>query len=485
VATPVRPLPTDTAPPLKRPDGELGLRLLASAATPEGVTDNDAVERWLEGRRAAQQQTVERIPFTELWDWHFDYDTGDLRHQTGRFFTVQGLAVRTDRPPVSSWTQPIINQPEIGVLGILVREIDGVLHCLMQAKIEPGNVNGVQLSPTVQATKSNYQQVHKGAPVPYIDRFRDAAPEQVVADVLQSEQGSWFFQKRNRNMVVEVAPDDELEVGDDFCWVTLGQLAGLLREPNLVNMDARTVLSCLPHRLLPGPAWTDGSLEAAIARSSDGTRGGRHATAEILSWITGSQASHEGGAELVGLNDVDRWTRGVDAISHDTGAFFSVVGVDVTANAREVRSWSQPLIAPHGVGEVALLVCRISGVLHALIHARVEPGFLDVVELAPTVQCTPESYETLGAGTLPPFTDVAMAASANQTLYDCELSEEGGRFLHARSRYRVIEVDEAVGAGHPDYRWTTLAQLTDLLRFSHYLNVQLRTLVAVLRGLGG
>ena len=52
-----------------------------------------------------------------------------------------------------SWDQPIIDQPEIGFLGILCKEIKGSLHFLLQAKIEPGNKNFVQLSPTLQATR--------------------------------------------------------------------------------------------------------------------------------------------------------------------------------------------------------------------------------------------------------------------------------------------------------------------------------------------
>ncbi|WP_031470499.1 NDP-hexose 2,3-dehydratase family protein [Sciscionella sediminilitoris] len=468
---------------LRQPDSELPLRLLASASTAEGgLVSREEFDTWLAGRRIAQFQEVRRIPFDELSGWRFAEPGGDLGHHSGRFFTVQGLSVRTDRPPVAAWTQPIINQPEIGVLGILVHEFDGILHCLMQAKIEPGNINGIQLSPTVQATKSNYQQVHNGSPVPYLEYFRDPPPESVLADALQSEQGSWFYQKRNRNMVVEIGA--EIEAAEDFIWLTLGQLAELLLVPNLVNMDARTVLSCLPYGLLPGPAWTDGSLGAAVARSSDGTRGGLHTTREILSWITAAQANYEGAAELIALDRVRDWRRDGYRISHDSGAFFSVVAVEVSANAREVTSWSQPLIEPHGIGEVTLLVCRVDGVLHALIHARVEPGFLDVVELAPTVQCTPESYTYLGEDAWPRFLDTVLHAESEHTLYDCELSEEGGRFLHARSRYRVIEVDPEIGAGEAEFRWMTLSQLTDLLRFSHYLNVQLRTLVVALRGLG-
>ena len=42
--------------------------------------------------------------------------------------------------------QPIINQPEIGFLGFITKEFNGILHFLVQAKVEPGNVNNVQIS---------------------------------------------------------------------------------------------------------------------------------------------------------------------------------------------------------------------------------------------------------------------------------------------------------------------------------------------------
>ena len=39
----------------------------------------------------------------------------------------------------------------------------------------------------------------------------------------------------------------------------------------------------------------------------------------------------------------------------------------------------------------------------------------------------------------------------------------------------------AVVVEHPGYRWVTPAQLTELLRHSHYVNIQTRSLLACLR----
>jgi oxidase EvaA len=467
---------------LRHADSTLSARIHRSAQATEGVLNsNDVVRKWLAERGRAQSHEVELIDFSELRNWSIEAGTGNLVHDSGRFFSVQGLRVELDRGPVRQWSQPIINQPEIGILGIPVREIDGVLHLLMQAKSEPGNINGVQLSPAVQATKSNYSRVHQGNAVPYLEQFVDTAPNRVIADVLQSEQGSWFYRKRNRNMVIEVG--DDVEAAEDFCWLTLGQVQELLRVDNLVNMDARTVLSCLPAGTSRDRAPMS-ALAAAVRRSADGSAGSLHTTVEILSWMTTNQAGQDIRTTPIPLSEVEGWRRTDRSISHERGAFFSVVAVNVATNSREVASWTQPLIEPHGIGVVAFLAKRVEGTLHVLVNARVEPGYLDVVELAPTVQCTPESYAHLPSEARPPFLDVVLAATPDRKLFDVEMSEEGGRFYHARSRYQIIEVDEDFPEqDDPSYRWMTLNQLTGLLRHSHYVNVQARSLVACLRGL--
>ncbi|GAB2904527.1 NDP-hexose 2,3-dehydratase family protein [Streptomyces heilongjiangensis] len=487
---------TATTPPPRvplvhpAPAGDLAARLAHSATATGGEVMSDLrFFDWLDERRRGHGQQVRRTTFAELSGWHFAPGTGDLEHRSGRFFAVRGLRVRTDFGPVREWRQPIIQQPEIGILGIAVREIGGVLHCLLQAKSEPGNVNGVQLSPTVQATKSNYTRVHGGSSVPYLDCFREprARGHRVLADVLQSEQGSWFLRKRNRNMVVEVGP--EVEAGEDFCWLTLRQIGLLLRYENLVNMDARTVLSCLPD-WQHGPATAD-DVAADVA---------------LRSWITGQRSERELDTELLTLPEVEGhgWQRAEDRISHERGLFFSIVPVDVVSGRREVASWSQPLLEPHGTGTVAMLVRRIGGVPHCLMQARVEAGYLDVVELGPTVQCTPGNYAHLPPGSRPRFLDVVQGARPERVLYDTVLSEEGGRFLHAQNRYLIVAVDDidvpdergaardSDGAGDPsgqdtppDFRWVSLRQLGELLRHGHYVNVQARTLVAALRTVPG
>lgn len=480
--TPQTPAPAPASPPgagglRPRRDDRLPGRLARSAAERKtgAQLSTDEFAGWLAGRSAAHRFRVERIPFDRLEGWSFDADTGNLRHRSGRFFTVEGLHARVDEGPVREWRQPIIVQPEVGILGILAKEFDGVLHFLMQAKMEPGNRNLLQLSPTVQATRSNYTKVHRGADVKYIDYFVQPGRGRPLADVLQSEHGAWFYRKANRNMLVET--DEEVPLDPDFCWLTLGQIGELLRRDNIVNMDARTVLACAPvtHQEDDGP-------ESGAALHSD---------AEVRSWFTGERARHEVAVTRTPLNEVTGWRRGPSSIEHEEGRYFSVIAVAVEAGNREVTGWTQPLFEPVGLGVTAFLTRRIGGVLHLLVHARVEGGFLDTVELAPTVQYTPGNYAHLDPADRPPFLDEVLTADPSRVRYEAVHSEEGGRFLNAESRYLFVSAENREGTGPaggaaaadlppPGYRWLSVDQLSALARHSHYVNVQARTLLACL-----
>lgn len=465
-------------PAVLRPREDAGLpdRLAVSAAARDGARLATAgFPAWLEGRRRAHDFEVTRVPFAALDGWRFTPDTGNLAHASGRFYAVEGLRVRTSAGPYRAWHQPIIAQNEVGILGILVKEIGGVLHCLMQAKMEPGNRNLLQLSPTVQATRSNYTRVHHGAPVKYLEYFMGPRRGRVIADVLQSEHGWWFYRKRNRNMVIEVEGDVPLD--DDFCWLTIGQIGELMKLDNVVNMDSRTVLSCLPAIEAPAPPGA-GRFAASLAASRDSSAGALSATPELLSWITGQRSEYEIEADRVPLRGLPGWVRTDDEIAREDGRHFRVVGVDVRAGSREVKSWSQPLFEPNGTGVAAFLVKEFGGVLHVLVHSKVEGGFLDAVELGPTVQCRPGNYEEADR---PYYYDHVMSAEPARVRFDAVHSEEGGRFLNAESRYLIVEADDSLARNVPDeFAWVTVWQLGDLLRHGHYIQVQARTLIACL-----
>lgn len=431
--------------------------------------------QWLAERRRAHTYEVTRTALEELDGWRTDEQTGDIVHRSGKFFAFRGVRVDTNRRATGSWSQPIIVQPEIGMLGIVVSVVDGEVHCLMQAKMEPGNINLLQLSPTVQATRSNYTRVHGGSHVPYVEHLSYPRPGRTVFDALQSEQGSWFLGKRNRNVIVQT--DEPIPAAEDFCWLSLSQIAELLTEPHLINMDSRTVLSGMPFLDADGAAPHLGVRR----RYSSGTP--LHADGEVLSWFTEMKTRTRLDRALVPLGQVPDWRHENGVIAREDGRHFSVMGMHVRASSREVGEWWQPMLAPAGRGLIAFLGRRIGGSFHVLVHARTEAGTYDLTEMAPTVCCIPETYDDEPATRRPRYLDVVREAPGHRVLVDALHSEEGGRFYHAESRYLVIDVGEDFGLDvPPEYCWTTPEQLTRFVRFSNHVNISARCLLSCMLG---
>jgi oxidase EvaA len=431
---------------------------------------------WLADRCRRRPFVVTEVPFARLDGWGFAPEADHLVHRTGRFFSIEGIHVRTDYGPTREWSQPIIKQPEGAIMGIIVKEIDGVLCFLMQSKMEPGNLTVAQISPTVQATPSNYLRVHSGGSSRYLEYFTDPGLSTVHFDVLQSEQGSWFRGKRNRNIVVEVT--GEIEPHEDFAWLTLGEIFELLYCPNIVNMDARSTLSCLP---LPAPAACDPFREAVRRSVAGGPP--LHPMGEVRRWFNNRKVAYQAEVTPVPLSSMAGWHRTDTEIHHEQRKFFRVIGIRAQASNREVASWCQPLLAPKGVGLTALFVRSIGGVAHVLVRLDVRPGYRDVAEIGPTVQCTPGNYRDVPGRQRPAFLDLLLS-EAVRVRYDIQQSEEGGRFQRALTRHVIAELpDDFPLALPPDFAWLTVAQLKELARESYQVNVEARSLALCLHSL--
>jgi oxidase EvaA len=208
--------------------------------------EDDEVDAWITTQRQASRLHAKPVPLDQVDHWGIDPATGNIRHESGRFFTITGLKVRHRmRDGEIEWDQPMIDQPEVGILGIMAAKIDGILHFCLQAKEEPGNIGAIQLSPTVQATYSNYTRAHGGALPPFVSLFLDPPPDLMLYAKLQTEDGGRFLYKSNRNMIVMLDDLSSLELPDGFIWLTLRQIRLLMQRHCLVNACARSVLSCL------------------------------------------------------------------------------------------------------------------------------------------------------------------------------------------------------------------------------------------------
>lgn len=466
------------------------LDFLVSAMSHGNFQTTDQILSWMKSQNEEVVSNIMQIPLSELRGWSYRDDR--IRHNSGKFFSIDGIHIRTNYRNTPEWDQPIINQPEIGFLGFIVKKFNGVLHFLLQAKIEPGNLNIVQLSPTLQATRSNYTRVHGGKAPTYLEYFNGEKDVLILVDQLQSEQGARFLHKRNRNIIVEVGENEELEVKEGYIWASLGQIKELLRYPNVVNMDSRTVISCINFgsysehslRLLDAVKRMNGihsSKPDSFLYSVLSGDNHLNELQDIIQWITSLKFKYELDVTPVGISEMKNWIYDGNTIHHESGKYFDVMGCRVEIGNREVVSWDQPMVRSAQEGLMGFIVKKINGIYHFLVQAKLESGNFDIVEMAPTVQCLTGNYRKGKNEYTIPYLEQILNAPKDKIWYSSYQSEEGGRFFQEQNLNIIVEVGEEFPiVVEENYCWLTLNQMLSFVTYNNYLNIAARSLLSAI-----
>ena len=208
----------------------------------------DYIIKWFNKKREESDMTVQEIGINDLDKWNVDNNSGNISHDSKGFFEVIGVKVTNtfDREVgKQGWMQPMIGKNPGGILGLLMKKINGVPHYLVQAKAEPGNIGKLQLSPTLQATTSNLLKAHGGLRPLFAEYFDELKNAKIIYGKWQSEDGGRFHLKSNFNMIVEVDENEEFTTPDSFIWVTLFQIKQLLKTENFVGPHIRGIISYL------------------------------------------------------------------------------------------------------------------------------------------------------------------------------------------------------------------------------------------------
>ncbi len=449
-----------------------------------GLDRTEDLDAWVSEQRKSCAVRIEGIPFSRMRQWYFDRD-GNVRHESGKFFTIEGL--RIDDARSGRRHQPIINQNETGILGLLVKRFNGACHILLQAKMEPGNFGKIQVSPTVQATKSNYSRVHRGKSVAYVDYFLDPSRHgRLLFEQRQSEHGFKFFQKANNNIIVEIDEGHEVEVLPGFRWFSLDQVGYFLRRENEINMDARSALSCLSFAREP---LAKGAVSAFLKRrpglglhernfilSGACDEDAFMSTAGLEAWLEDKRKSSPYNLGFMPLGDLygKGWVKSEREIYSDGYPDFRVGVFEISSGNREINEWHQPIISDGNRKLNGFLVKPINGVYHLLIQGCEEACSFHGAEIGPTLH-------NLGAGDPgrgTPFADYFTRPPRGSVLYDAVQSEEGGRFYHFLNRYMVVYTEDDIELPGDSYAWATLFQLKKMLEKTCSVNIEARTLVS-------
>lgn len=397
------------------------------------------------------------IPWSDGGEWRYDGDR--LAHETGGFFSVVGRRYRSNRSGIDGSRRLMIDQPEVGILGVVLRDGGAGPEMLVQAKAEPGNVGMVQLAPSVQATVSNYTRRHGGAATPYLDLFTAPRAGTVLADSLQSEHGTRFLGKYNRNATVAVLGPGPDPVSDVWRWWPVADVLAVLGESFVVNTDARSALVTSDWSAL-GPDEPF-SRHGGLGFGGELHRSSRVGETDVVAELGRMRDMVELEADSVPIAEFGGHdcSRSVPAGASDGGA--SVPMLRVSANDREVASWDQPLMRVSSVGSTCLVGQVRDGVLRFQLRGSAEPGFVERVQFGPT---------TTSAG-----------APAGTVVAACRQSDEGGRFDRTLADYRIVIAPEGQPVRSGEFTtWVTLGDVRRLLAVPGGCSNELRSTLSLL-----
>lgn len=196
---------------------------------------------WFTNLKSMTDLQISKCNICELSDWRVDRFS--ISHRGNKYFEILGISSRIGGREIAEWCQPIIRQREAGIIGFIIRKIKNVYHLLVQAKIEPGNFDVLEMAPTVQCITGSYRNPEYS--VKYLEYFLGKKTCTVLYDALQSEEGGRFFHEQNRNIVVLVDDEFPLEVDAHFIWMTFEQAKEFIKFNNYFNIEARGLLTCI------------------------------------------------------------------------------------------------------------------------------------------------------------------------------------------------------------------------------------------------
>ena len=218
-----------------------GRQLLKSMIDPRGAVDTiDQLLAWLTDIKQKHELEVSTVPLRELDSWNIKQD--GIVHAEGKYFRVIPVDISVEGREVESWCQPMVQPCDDGLIAFIVKSIRGVIHVLVQAKLECGNFDVMEFAPTVQCLTGRIQDP---ATVPFLPYVLDASPSQIRYDQLLSEEGGRFYREQNRNIIIEADESFPVDLPPTFQWLTLNQLATFLKFNNYLNIQARSLVSTL------------------------------------------------------------------------------------------------------------------------------------------------------------------------------------------------------------------------------------------------
>ena len=405
------------------------------------------LNKWINNQKIKNKMSISKINIMDILNWKID--SKKIYNKNKSFFSIIPFKFTDSQKAV--WFQPLIIQKEVGILGILKKRYRSLDYYLLQAKVEPGNINGIQLSPTVQATKSNYLRKHGGKKTNYLDFFIKKKNLNIVSNLKLSEQGFRYLDKSNKNILIDIK-NTKIKKIQNFIWVTKKNLNYLLNKKNLLNMDTISVLSSSIKK-----NNIDNPINKNLIISNNLTKFKKRFTIK---------------KKIISFGDLYNWKISKNKISDIKSKFFSIIFLKIKTNSREVSEWFQPIISDHYISFNGFLVRSINETMHYLLQYTLEPGFT-FPKYTSTVSI--KNYNSKNNNTKINFFNFF---KKNNKIINFINSDEGGRFYKNETHNSICVLNPKENLSlKKNFIWVSHNQVINLIN-KNLLSIEARNLFA-------
>ena len=200
---------------------------------------------WYQNVKKRNKSIIKLKKINLLDNWVYNENKGTIDHKSGQFFSIIGVSTKNANREVESWDQPFIKQKNFkgGVIGLVRKKIKGLPFYLIDAKFEPGNVNKIQLSPSVQSTYSNLNRIHKGKHNLILNHYFKARFQNIRKKWV-SEDGGRFYKKTNLHWIIETKKN-KIKLPYNYQWLTLWEIHQFIKKGNYVSPHLRSILTLM------------------------------------------------------------------------------------------------------------------------------------------------------------------------------------------------------------------------------------------------
>ena len=399
---------------------------------------NKNFQKWFNSQKKLNRIKIKTKKLNDLENWN--YSKKLIFHSSQRFFKIVGIEVKSNFAG-KNWDQPIIVQNEKGILGIIKNK--KTKKYLLQAKVEPGNKNKLQLSPTVQATKSNYQRIHGGKKTSYLNIFKTNK----IKFISQPEQGYRYLFKFNKNAIVEIKK--KIQILKNFYWFSREDLKYLIKRKSVLNMDTVSVFSSFIKK---------NTIDLPFKKMN-----------EINNWIRQNDKIFKLKIKVKPLANLINWKVKSDTITHKNNKHFSIVGINIICNNREIKEWDQPIIKGKRLAFAGYLIKEFNKTDHYLCKYNKKPGLKKS-----TLSCTINTSDLDNFNTNNHLISFEKKMIRDfffnkkkkiKKIFDNILSDEGGRFFHCEIKYKALKLLNKTKVKIPsNYFWISQNQMIEMIK---------------------